>query len=151
MNYQRTIKMRLGRLLVCMSLTLFFCQATAQNQLEEKVYEEVNPFGDKGSGFSLVEKWPMYPNGQQGINDHIVNTLHYPKQALQDSIYGRVIVRYVVQLDGSIGEVVVVEKVHPLIDEEAVRVIKLMKKWKPGRQKGVPVKTAYQQPINFKL
>jgi protein TonB len=60
-------------------------------------------------------------------------------------------VRYVVQLDGSIGEVVVVEKVHPLIDEEAVRVIKLMKKWKPGRQKGVPVKTAYQQPINFKL
>lgn len=93
----------------------------------------------------------MYPGGEQGINQFIKRELTYPEEALKDSIEGRVIVRYVVENDGSVGEIEVIQSVHPLLDEEAKRVVKAMQKWKPAIQRGKPVKSAYLQAFNFHL
>ncbi len=93
----------------------------------------------------------MYPGGEIGVNEHVKNELKYPEEALSDSIQGRVVVRYVVQTDGNVGEIEVVESVHPLLDEEAMRVIRAMQKWKPGIQRGKPIKAAYLQAFNFNL
>jgi TonB family protein len=124
---------------------------SAQNKVaNEKDYQEINP--NKGSsGFSLVDQWPMYPNGEIGISQHIKQELSYPEKALTDSIQGRVVVKYVVQTDGSVGEIEVVESVHPLLDKEAKRVIRAMEKWKPAIQEGKPIKAAYLQAFNFNL
>lgn len=113
-------------------------------------YQEVDPNLNNG-GFSLVDKWPMYPNGQTGINEHIKNNLQYPDTARAKGIEGKVIIEYVIQTDGSVGEVKIIESAHPILDEEAVRVIKLMTNWKPGVQRGKPIKTAYLQAFNFEL
>ena len=88
----------------------FFAQETLQ---QDQNYQEINP--NKGSdGFSLVDRWPMYPGGEQGINQYIKRELTYPEEALKDSIEGRVIVRYVVETDGSVGEIEVIQRVHPV-------------------------------------
>ena len=113
-------------------------------------YQEVNPNPNAG-GFSMVDQWPMYPNGQAGINEHIKSNLRYPDIARTKGIEGKVLIEYVIQTDGSVGEVKIIESVHPLLDEEAVRVIKLMTDWKPGVQRGKPIKTAYLQAFNFEL
>lgn len=137
--------------IVLISSVLSALCLSAQNRVaNEKDYQEINP--NKGSsGFSLVDQWPMYPGGKIGIHEHIKQELSYPEEALTDSIQGRVVVKYVVQTDGSVGEIEVVERVHPLLDEEAKRVIRAMEKWKPAIQQGKPVKAAYKQEFNFRL
>lgn len=131
---------------------LFFCgAANMYSQTSDTVvYKEINPNKNAG-GFSLVDQWPMYPGGKEGVDEHIKNELNYPEEALKDSIVGRVLVRYVVQTDGSVGEVEVVEGVHPLLDAEAIRVIEAMDRWKPAIQRGKPTKAAYLQAFNFHL
>jgi TonB family protein len=122
----------------------------SQNDGRSENYIEINP-NPNSSSFSLVDQWPMYPGGEIGVNEHVKNELKYPEEALSDSIQGRVVVRYVVQTDGNVGEIEVVESVHPLLDEEAKRVIRAMEKWKPGVQRGKPIKAAYLQAFNFNL
>ena len=77
--------------------------------------------------------------------------MNYPEQAKKDSIEGRVVLSFVVETDGSITEPKVVQSVHPLLDEEALRVAKLMPKWEPGYQNGTPVRVKYNIPVTFKL
>jgi TonB family protein len=122
----------------------------SQNDGRSENYIEIN-LNPNSSGFSLVDQWPMYPGGEISVNEHVENELKYPEEALSDSIQGRVVVRYVVQTDGNVGEIEVVESVHPLLDEEAKRVIRAMEKWKPGVQRGKPIKAAYLQAFNFNL
>jgi len=118
--------------------------------ITEKNYQEIKLI-ENGGGFSLVERWAMYPDGKQGINNLISNNLVYPKKAIKKKIEGLVTVKYIVQIDGTITDIKVIRKVHPLLDNEAVRIIKLMDKWIPAIQRGKPVKTAYNQEFNFKL
>ena len=98
-----------------------------------------------------MKRWAMYPEGKQGINNLISNNLVYPKKAIKKKIEGLVTVKYIVQIDGTITDIEVIRKIHPLLDNEAVRIIKLMDKWIPAIQRGKPVKTAYNQEFNFKL
>ncbi len=146
MNLSRSstiIKTNINRI-TCL-LFLFPLLVFAQGE-----YEEVNS-NKESQGFSLVEKWAMYPGGEKGISEHINTELKYPDQALEDSIQGLVILKYVVQTDGSVSEIEVIESVHPLLDAGARRVIQTMTKWKPAIQRGNPVKSAYEQVFNFKL
>ncbi|HRR62720.1 MAG TPA: energy transducer TonB, partial [Paludibacteraceae bacterium] len=77
--------------------------------------------------------------------------IRYPVIAQENGIQGRVICQFVVNTDGSIVDIQVVRGVHPSLDEEAVRVIKSMPKWVPGKQRGKPVRVRFTLPINFKL
>jgi len=92
-----------------------------------------------------------FPGGQQELMAWLSQNMHYPEEAMKDNIQGRVFVSYVVNKDGSIDEVKVIKSVHPVLDEEAVRVIKAMPKWTPGKKDGKPVRVSYTLPINFKM
>lgn len=91
-----------------------------------------------------------YPGGMQNLMAFIASNLRYPQECLDQDIQGRVIVKFDVMEDGSIGDVRVVKSVHPLLDEEAVRVTKMMPKWQPAKNMGVVEKSYFNLPFTFK-
>ena len=98
----------------------------------------------------IISPQPSFPGGSQALVDFLRENTKYPEQALKDSIEGRVVVAFVIDTDGSITKPEVVRGVHPLLDAEALRVVKLMPKWEPGSENGTPVKVRYNLPITFK-
>ena len=101
--------------------------------------------------FSVVEVMPQYPGGQIAMMKYIMENMKYPEQAMKEGIQGQVTVRFIVEKDGSISNVRPIHSVHTLLDKEAVRVVKSMPKWSPGKQNGKPVRVQLIVPIMFKL
>ncbi|MEE0923316.1 MAG: energy transducer TonB [Paludibacteraceae bacterium] len=102
--------------------------------------------------FVVVETMPEFPDGQQALFKFLSENVKYPVIAQENGIQGRVICQFVVNKDGSIVDVEVVRSGgDPSLDKEAVRVIKSMPKWKPGKQRGKAVRVKYTVPVNFKL
>jgi len=106
---------------------------------------------DKNGVFYGVEKMPQFPGGDQALLGFIRDNLHYPAEAAQFGIQGRVTVRFVVSKIGKVEDIMVTRKLHPALDAEAVRVIKLMPKWTPGMQHGEAVPVYYTLPVVYKL
>lgn len=98
--------------------------------------------------YTFVERMPAPP---YNLGQYLSLNIVYPKAARKANIQGRVAVRFIVNEDGSISDVMVEEGVSPELDEEAVRVISTMPRWRNGTQNGKPVKVQYTQPITFKL
>jgi TonB family protein len=113
-------------------------------ELPDKVTANVEPF-------VVVEQMPMYPGGESELLKFIMNNSQYPDSAKAKNIQGRVIVRFVVTTDGNVDEISVLKGVHPLLDAEAVRVIKLLTGFKPGMQGGRAVNVYYMVPVTFSL
>ena len=102
--------------------------------------------------FVVVETMPEFPGGQQALFKYLSENVKYPVIAQENGIQGRVICQFVVNKDGSIVDVEVVRSGgDPSLDKEAVRVIKSMPKWKPGKQRGKAVRVKYTVPVNFQL
>ncbi|MBR1877423.1 MAG: TonB family protein [Paludibacteraceae bacterium] len=102
--------------------------------------------------FVVVEQMPQFPGGQQAMSQFLSETVKYPVVAYENNIQGRVIVQFVVNKDGSISDVEVVRSGgDPSLDKEAVRVVKYMPKWRPGKQKGNPVRVKYTMPVTFSI
>ena len=101
--------------------------------------------------FSKVEKDPEFPGGEAELMKYISKNVKYPEKAIEDSISGRVYCRFVVEKDGSVSNIEVVRGVHPLLDNEAVRVLKTLPKFTPGEVKGIIVRTRYTLPVRFQL
>ena len=102
--------------------------------------------------FVVVESMPEFPGGQQALFKYLSENVKYPVIAQENGIQGRVICQFVVNKDGSIVDVEVVRSGgDPSLDKEAIRVIKSMPKWKPGKQRGKAVRVKYTVPVNFKL
>ncbi len=102
--------------------------------------------------FQVVEKMPEFPGGTQALFKYLSENVKYPVIAQENGIQGRVICQFVVNKDGSIVDVEVVRSGgDPSLDKEAVRVIKSMPKWNPGKQRGKAVRVKYTVPVNFKL
>ena len=102
--------------------------------------------------FVVVETMPEFPGGQQALFKYLSENVKYPVIAQENGIQGRVICQFVVNRDGSIVDVEVVRSGgDPSLDKEAIRVIKSMPKWKPGKQRGKAVRVKYTVPVNFKL
>ncbi|GAT64244.1 energy transducer TonB [Paludibacter jiangxiensis] len=104
---------------------------------------------DNWIGGLVVEEMPSFPEGD--VSKYILKHLIYPHKALKDKVQGRVIVQFWVNKDGSIGEVEVVRGHTPELNDEAVRVVESMPKWKPARQRNQPVRCKYTLPVNFRL
>jgi TonB family protein len=101
--------------------------------------------------YNIVQKHPEFPGGQKALYEYLKTNLVYPK-AVQDSrIQGRVILSFVVEKDGSITNVKVIRGVLPTLDAEAIRVVSMMPKWKPGTQMGDTVRTKFTLPVLFKI
>ena len=94
---------------------------------------------------------PTFPGGEKALDDLLSANIQYPALARKQNLEGRVVVQFVVEKDGSVGEVKVVRSVNEDFDREAVRVCKTLKGFLPGRQNGQPVRAWYTMPVNFKL
>ena len=101
--------------------------------------------------FQIVEEMPAYPGGDQKLMEFIAKGIKYPQIARETGIQGRVFVGFVVEPDGSVSNVKVLRGIGGGCDEEAMRVVKSMPKWKPGKQRGKAVRVSYMLPVNFKL
>jgi len=101
--------------------------------------------------FTAVEQNPEFPGGPAEMYKYLAKNIRYPGAASRANIQGRVFLQFVVNTDGSITDVEVVKGVGFGCDEEAVRVVKSMPKWKPGRQQGRAVRVKYTLPVNFQL
>lgn len=101
--------------------------------------------------FKVVEQQPQFPGGIEALYKFLNDHIRYPEQAAQNNIQGRVTVQFVVERDGSIGEVKVVRGKDPDLDKEAVRVVKSLPNFIPGKNNGQAVRVWYTLPINFRL
>ena len=101
--------------------------------------------------FEVVEQMPDFPGGMGALMQFLSKNIKYPTIAQENGTQGRVIVQFVVNRDGSIVDPRVVKSVDPYLDKEALRVIGTMPKWKPGMQRGKPVRVKYTVPVMFRL
>jgi len=120
-------------------------------KVNEKVVDEVPPAVEETKVFDVVEQMPQYKGGDQALMDYLNKSIKYPVIAEENGIQGRVVCTFVVERDGSITDVKVVRSVDPSLDKEAVRVLKAMPKWIPGKQNGSAVRVKFTLPVTFKL
>ena len=106
---------------------------------------------DEGEIFQVVEQMPEFPGGMQALMAYLSKNIKYPSVAQDNGIQGRVLVSFVVNKDGSIVDPEVIKSVDAALDKEAMRVIKAMPKWNPGKQRGKPVRVKYTVPVLFRL
>ena len=101
--------------------------------------------------FTVVEQMPMFPGGDAALMGYLRDNIHYPTVAAENGVQGRVVVGFVVERDGSITDVNIIRSVDPSLDREAMRVVKSMPRWTPGKQNGSAVRVKYQVPVTFRL
>jgi protein TonB len=101
--------------------------------------------------FMVVESMPEFPGGEASLYKFLAENIKYPQMAKESGIQGRVFVTFVVERDGSVTDVRVLRGIGGGCDEEAIRVVKNMPKWSPGKQRGKPVRVQYNLPVKFTL
>ena len=138
---------RIGFIILFLSVFMGFKPAIAQENIKEV---ELNKKDTTGYP-TRVEVMPQFPDGDEALIKFLQENLVYPPEAKENGIEGRVIVSFIVGRDGSVTEIKVIKNVHPLLDEEALRVVKMMPNWKPGKLNGKTVPVRFQLPIDFKL
>ena len=103
------------------------------------------------SVYEVAEVMPEFPGGTQALFEFISKNLEYPQNAIDGQIEGRVIVQFVVDKAGKVGNIQVVRSIDKLLDQAAIDVVRALPAWKPGMQNGKPVNVRYTLPIAFKL
>lgn len=101
--------------------------------------------------FLVVEDDPEFPGGLSALSQYLASNIKYPTLAKENNITGKVFVSFVVEKDGSVGQVKILRDIGGGCGAEAVRVVKAMPKWKPGKQRGKPVRTQFNLPVDFSL
>lgn len=119
-------------------------ETTALSQVA--VDNENNPLN-----FRVVEQLPEFPGGMVEFMKWITKNLKYPQTAMQNKIQGKVVVSFIINKDGSIASIRIEQGLDPLLDREALRVVRMMPKWKPGLENNKPCRTMFAIPINFKI
>ena len=120
-------------------------------KVNEKVVDEVPPAVEETKVFDVVEQMPSFKGGDAALMEWLSKNIKYPVVAEENGIQGRVVATFVVERDGSITDVKIVKSVDPSLDKEAVRVLKSMPKWIPGKQNGQAVRVKYNVPVLFRL
>jgi len=129
-------------------------EATVQTVVQEaapRVVVEVEAEVDEREIFQIVEEQPEFPGGEEARLRFLRDNMNYPMMAREAGIQGTVFVTFVVERDGSITDVQILRGIGGGCDEEAVRVTRMMPRWKPGKQRNRPVRTQFRMPIRFAL
>lgn len=128
-------------------------EADQNTEVEEyiPVEQEEEESADEQQIFMVVESMPEFPGGMNELNKYLAENIHYPQMAKESGIQGRVFVTFVVERDGRVTDVRVLRGIGGGCDEEAVRVVKNMPKWTPGKQRGKPVRVQFNLPVKFTL
>ena len=116
-----------------------------------EILEVFEPKPDENAIFQVVETQPEFPGGIAELMKYLQKNMRYPKVCKEQGLQGRVIVQFVVNTDSTISDVNVIKPVNPHFDKEALRVVKAMPKWKPGMQRGKPVRVRFTLPVTFRL
>ena len=125
---------------------------TVREHKNEVIVEEKKPEPvDDNKVFTAVEQPPTFPGGEAALLKYIADHIRYPAVAQENNVQGRVVVQFVVTKTGKVGEVKVVRSKDPDLDKEAVRVVKSLPNFIPGKMNGNPVNVWYTLPVNFKL
>ena len=101
--------------------------------------------------YFAVDEMPVFPGGDVALLKYISNNMQYPENARDNNIEGKVIIRFCVTPDGTINQITVLKSVDSELDAEAVRVVKKLPTFKPGKKAGLPVPVWYMVPITFKM
>lgn len=101
--------------------------------------------------FTAVEKSPVFQGGDNAMWQYVNKNIRYPEECAERNIQGRVTVQFVVEKDGSVGDVKIIRGVDPQLDGEAVRLVRTFPKFEPGTMNGEPVRVWYTFPVNFRL
>ena len=125
-------------------------RARLQAELAAELRKEAEA-EDPNKIYDNVEVLPEYPGGSAAMMRYLAQNVKYPQAAQENGRQGKVVVQFVVDTDGSIINAHVLTSVDPDLDKEALRVIKSMPRWTPGKQKGKPVRVKYTVPVNFRL
>lgn len=123
--------------------TCLFCLFVATNLFSQTTDDDIV--------YDVAEQQPEFPGGMTEMMRYLQNNLMYPSSCYQQGIQGRVIVKFVIDTDGSVVNAEVFKSINPYLDKEALRVVNAMPKWKPGKQKGQTVKVRFTLPITFRL
>ncbi|MCM1095885.1 MAG: energy transducer TonB [Terasakiella sp.] len=118
---------------------------------EQIIAPEPAPEPEKVYNIAMVEQKPEFPGGDAAMYKWLGDHINYPAAAAEEGVSGRVVVEFVVSKTGAIENVKVLRGRHPALDKEALRVVKSMPKWQPGRNNGQPVKVTYTLPVTFRL
>lgn len=117
-------------------------------ETQEKIVEEPKK---EAQVFTYVEEMPSFPGGEEALLSYISRSISYPEIAKRAGVEGKIYIQFVVNTDGKVSDVAVAKGIGAGCDEEAVRVVRSMPSWKPGRQNGHPVNVRISIPIVFKL
>lgn len=120
-----------------------------QKKLEQDSVQQTTSMADKV--FDKVDEMPSFPDGQGAMMEFLSKNIKYPVVAEENGIQGQVLVKIVVKKDGTINSPKVIKSVDPSLDKEAIRVVKTMPKWIPGKQKGEPVNVSVTVPVTFRI
>ena len=123
----------------------------AKDKASENKDQQTTTSKSTNDVFSAVDEQPLFPGGNAAMIKFLGDNIKYPVEAQDKEIQGRVIVNFVVEKDGSLTDFNVVHGVDPLLDDEAVRVVKAMPNWTPGKQKGEVVRVRFTLPVVFSL
>ncbi len=154
MTINKSSRLRQLRALAMVPVTalalLAFANPTTEtaNELVVVAYNEPEVFQDV---YESVEQMPEFPGGQAEMMKYLAQNIQYPAYAAKNNVEGRVVLQFVIEKDGRIGEVKIARSADPELDAEALRVVKSMPNFIPGRQDGKPVAVWYTIPISFKL
>lgn len=121
---------------------------TAKGKTNNKSGDDMYP---RHLAYKIVDKMPLYPGGDLELRKFIATNIKYPKEAREAGISGKVFVKFVVTKEGKVDNVSIARGVHASLDNESVRVVKLLSDWKPGEQDSKKVNVWYTVPINFQL
>jgi len=120
-------------------------------EVVEQKQEEVQVEQKEEEVFVVVEEMPEFPGGIKALRTFLAQAVKYPVVAQENGIQGKVYVNFVVNKDGTVSNAKIARGVDPALDAEALRVVSTLPKWKPGKQRGVPVRVSYTVPISFVL
>ena len=126
-------------------------EAKADEALEFTRVEVKEEVEEAEEVFLVVEEDPEFPGGLDALSKFIADNIKYPQLAKENNITGKVFVSFVVEKDGRVGQVKILRDIGGGCGNEAVRVVKMMPRWKPGKQRGKAVRTQFNLPVNFDL
>ena len=163
MNKTKSSSLKLVKYLLIVPLTFLLITFNScinrdnENETDEAIDEteaavvESEVINDDSEAFVVVEEMPAFPGGNEGLMKFLADSIRYPVVAQENGIQGRVIVNFVVEKNGSLSDFQIVRGVDPSLDNEALRVLRLMPDWTPGKQKGENVRVRFTLPVVFRL
>ena len=161
-----TLLKKFGTLCLIVTLLVACKEANSQPQKETIVKEQQKavidtqehncvttepqgPIAPDSVIYDLCEEMPEFPGGEGKLLQFIADSIHQPQCVLEGKVKGRCIVEMIVEKDGSLSDIKIVRSLHKDCDAEAIRVLQTMPRWKPGRQKGKPVRVKYVWYVQF--